>query len=165
MHGMVRKGILMKYPLLSPCVQETFQVKVPKTEERSMWCLWGLQKPPRRECDRWNEISTREPIARQKLKISKLKVKLLVAAFDLQKVLLCPYGEASSFYYFQRLATHNFTVTNILSMKASCHYWSEAECHKGSCEVVSSLMKYIKAKGNEGFQKFELFCDRCGGAK
>ena len=48
-------------------------------------------------------------------------------------------------------------------MKTSCCYWSEAECHKGSCEVAPSLMKYIKAKSNEGFQRFGLFCDRSGG--
>ena len=38
---------------------------------------------------------------------------VLTAAFDLEKVLLCPHGPTSSFYYVKRLKLHNFTVTDI----------------------------------------------------
>ena len=40
------------------------------------------------------------------------------AAFDLQKVLLTPYGPTSSFYYSRRLANHNFTITELDTIKS-----------------------------------------------
>ena len=46
---------------------------------------------------------------------------LLVAAFDLQNILLCSYGETSSFDYSWRLATHTFTDTDTVIMKTSCY--------------------------------------------
>ena len=87
----------------------------------------------------------------------------IVVAFDLQKVLLCPHGETSSFYYSRRLKVHNFTVTNINTMETSCFLWTEVEAKKGACEVATSYKRYIKAKANEGVKKIHGFCDRCGG--
>lgn len=86
-----------------------------------------------------------------------------VAAFDLQKVLLTPYGQTSSFYYSRRLANHNFTVTELESMSTYCYFWSENECQKGSCEVASSLERFLSKKNEVGVNEFHFFSDRCGG--
>ena len=85
------------------------------------------------------------------------------AAFDLQKVLLTPYGQTSSFYYSRRLANHNFTVTELDSMSTWCYFWSESECQKGSCEVATSLEKFISARNEIGIKKIHFFSDHCGG--
>ena len=67
---------------------------------------------------------------------------VLVAAFDLEKVLLCPHGQTSSFYYCKRLTLHNFTVTDIVSMKKTMYYmWQEEEAEKGSCEMATALQQ------------------------
>ena len=52
---------------------------------------------------------------------------VLAAVFDLQKVLLCPNGQTSSFYYSRRLANHNFTITELDNMNTHCYFWSESE--------------------------------------
>jgi len=41
-------------------------------------------------------------------------MKFAAAAFDLEKVLLTPHGQTSSFYYSRRLSHHNFTVTEVV---------------------------------------------------
>lgn len=88
---------------------------------------------------------------------------VLAAAFDLQKVMLCPHGQVSSFYYSRRLANHNFTVTELDNMKTSCYFWNEADCQVGSCEVATCLQKFIQKRAVEGINEFNFFCDRCGG--
>ena len=82
------------------------------------------------------------------------------SAFDLEKVLLAPHGQTSSFYYSKRLKIHNFTVTDITNMETFCYVWHEGEAAKGSCEVGSCLQKYL---GQTDATKVNLFSDRCGG--
>ena len=89
--------------------------------------------------------------------------EMLVAAFDLEKVLLCPHGQTSSFYYCKRLKVHNFTVTDIVSMKTSCFIWHEGEAEKGSCEISTALQQYLRKAKSDGKKKIHLFADRCGG--
>ena len=88
---------------------------------------------------------------------------VLAAAFDLQKVLLCPYGQTTSFYYSQNLANHNFTVTGLDSMNTHCYFWDESECQKGSCEIATSLHRFFKKRALDGISDFYLFSDRCRG--
>jgi len=57
--------------------------------------------------------------------------KVLTAAFDLEKVLLAPHGQTSSFYYSRRLKNHNFTITDIATMETYCFLWNEEEAKKG----------------------------------
>ncbi|XP_066927921.1 uncharacterized protein [Clytia hemisphaerica] len=46
----------------------------------------------------------------------------------------------------ERLANHNFTVTELDTMLTYCYFWSENECQKGSCEVAISLESFISKK-------------------
>ena len=94
---------------------------------------------------------------------SEANQKTLSAAFDLEKVLLCPHGPTSSFYYSQRLKIHNFTITNIANMQTYCFLWNESECEKGSSEIATALQKYISDMACEDFEIIHLFADRCGG--
>ena len=57
--------------------------------------------------------------------------EMVPAAFDLQKALLTPYSQTSSFYYSRRLANYNLMVTEIQNILISCYFWSESECNKG----------------------------------
>lgn len=101
---------------------------------------------------------------KEKSKISaQSKTTMIAAAFDLQKVLLTPFGQTGSFFYSRRLANYNFTVTEINNMNTTCYFWSEFECQKGSCEIATSIQKFINNKVSDGFDEFCFFCDRCGG--
>lgn len=118
------------------------------------------------KADQASHMREKEDVKRikeQLKEMGKMDKSLVVAAFDLQKVILSPYGQVSSFYYSRRLANHNFTITDIVSMETSCFFWNEAQCQKGSCEVATSLYLWLKTKCQQGVTKFELFCDRCGG--
>ena len=89
--------------------------------------------------------------------------EMVAAAFDLQKVLLTPYGQTSSFHYSRSLKNYNFMVTEIQNMSTSCYFWSESECNKGSCEVATALKSYLVKRRSEGIKHFHLFSDRHGG--
>ena len=78
---------------------------------------------------------------------AKAEIEKTTAAFELEKVLLCPFGETSSFYYSRRLKNHNFTVTTLDSMEIFCYLWHEGEGEKASC---TTLFKCIEAKGIDG---------------
>ena len=90
-------------------------------------------------------------------------MKFAAAAFDLEKVLLTPHGQTSSFYYSRRLSHHNFTVTELDNMSTWCYFWSEHECERGACEISTGLFKYLVTRRNAGITDFHLFSDRCGG--
>ena len=118
------------------------------------------------QADQDNHLKDKETVRNLKDSLkrqAKEDQTLLVAAFDLQKVLLSPFGQTGSFYYSRRLANHNFTITNIANMETYCYFWTEAECQKGSCEVATGLLKYIADNSKKGVKRFEFFSDRCGG--
>ena len=97
---------------------------------------------------------------KSKMKVEGEKEGVVSAAFDLEKVLLVPHGPTSSFYYSKRLKVHNFTVTDITTMKTHCFVWHEGEAGKGSSEIGTCLTKYIR---QVEAKKVNLFSDRCGG--
>ena len=76
--------------------------------------------------------------------------EMVAAAFDLQKVLLTPYGQTSSFHYSRSLKNYNFMVTQIQNMSTSCYFWSESECNKGSCQVATALKSYLVKRRSQG---------------
>jgi len=82
------------------------------------------------------------------------------SAFDLEKVLLAPHGQTSSFYYSKRLKIHNFTITDITSMETHCYVWHEGEAAKGSSEVATCLQQFLQQTQETNVN---LFSDRCGG--
>ena len=41
--------------------------------------------------------------------------------------------------------------------------WNENEAEKASCEVATSMQKFLEIKRAEGKQCINLFSDRCGG--
>ena len=84
-------------------------------------------------------------------------------AFDLEKVLLCPQGPTSAFYYSRRLKNHNLTMTDINTMETSCYIWNEEQAEKGSCEIATCCRMFLATKRNEGCTKLHMFSDRCSG--
>ena len=85
------------------------------------------------------------------------------AAFDLQQVLLSPYGQTSDFFYSRRLKNFNLTVTELDSMKTYCNLWHEGEGNKGSCEIGTAVLKFLAEKKKEGNERVYFFSDACGG--
>ena len=105
--------------------------------------------------------------AREFKKEMKMKAKetecVVTAAFDMQKVLLLPHGETSSFYYSRRLRVTNLSITELDSMVTRCYIWDESQAKKGSCEVSSIVFKFLKEMHLAGKKVIHFFSDRCGG--
>ena len=76
----------------------------------------------------------------------------VTAAFDLEQVLLSPYGPTGAYYYSRRLKNHNLTFTEIDNMKTSALRVHSTEKHKGSCEIGTGIAKFL-----------DLYSDKCGG--
>jgi len=89
--------------------------------------------------------------------------ELCVAVFDLQKVLNTPQGEASSFYYKRKFAVYNFTVYDIGKKLGYCYMWNESEAKRGSNEIGTCLMKFLKYMTDKGVKEFCFYSDNCGG--
>ena len=98
-------------------------------------------------------------IKREKKEEANENKDVTTAAFDLEQVLLSPYGPTGAFYYSRRLQNHNLTVTEINTMKTYAYLWNEHEVAKGSCEVATCVLKFLKAKKEEGAMIVYLFCD------
>ncbi|KAF0699609.1 Uncharacterized protein FWK35_00038188 [Aphis craccivora] len=106
-------------------------------------------------------------IARDKKNIDKTRAindpEVCVAVFDLQKVLITPKSEVSSFYYKRKLATYNFTVYDIGKKIGYCYTWNEREAKRGSSEIATCLLKFMKHKKENGVKDFSFYSDNCGG--
>jgi len=113
------------------------------------------------------ELLKNKSIARDKKNIDKTRAindpEVCVAVFDLQKVLITPKSEVSSFYYKRKLATYNFTVYDIGKKIAYCYTWNEREAKRGSSEIATCLLKFMKHKKENGVKDFSFYSDNCGG--
>ena len=65
---------------------------------------------------------------------------VVTLAFDLQHVLLSPYGPTGAFYFSCRLKSPNLSVTEISNMNTYAYLWSEHEARKESCEVSLAVL-------------------------
>jgi len=106
-------------------------------------------------------------IARDKKNFDKNRTvnepELCVAVFDLQKVLTTPQSEASSFYYKRKFAVYNFTIFDIGKKLGYCYVWNESEAKRGSNEIATCLLKFVKCMVEKGINEFCFYSDNCGG--
>lgn len=76
------------------------------------------------------------------------------ACFDLQKVLICPRSEVSAFFYRNKISMYNFTVYDTRLHEGHCNLWTEVDARKGSNEVGTCVLKFIRAKVLAGIKEF-----------
>ncbi|KAK3913144.1 putative 2-phosphosulfolactate phosphatase [Frankliniella fusca] len=98
----------------------------------------------------------------EELKSSEeLQQKVCVLTCDLEKVLLCPKGENSDFYYKSKLSVYNFTIFVSGEQKGQCYVWDQTEARKGSAEITSMLWSFIQMKVAAGIEEFRIYSDNC----
>lgn len=147
-----------------------FKLKFQKPKkDKCATCTAYLNKPSRSEQEeeeqrkhQSDKAYTRK-IKEERKKESEENEEVCCAAFDLQQVLLSPFGQTGDFYYSRRLKNHNFTITEISTMGTWCYLWHEGEENKGACEISTSLFKYLCEMKKQGVRKVYLFSDACGG--
>ncbi len=89
--------------------------------------------------------------------------KITAGCFDLQQVLQCPNGKASDFYYKRKLGVYNCSVYDLTTAEGFCYMWPEHLAGRGSNEIASCVLDYIKKKSEEGYKIVFLFSDNCPG--
>ena len=47
----------------------------------------------------------------------------MCVTFDLQKVLIVPYGDHALFYYKRNLSVYNLTLCNLITKQGYCYVW------------------------------------------
>lgn len=82
--------------------------------------------------------------------------------FDLQKTLPTPSLTTNKVYYLRTLWTYNFGVHDLGNNKGYMYTWDESVASRGSSEVASCLLKFIK-RLPECTKKIIAFSDSCGG--
>lgn len=69
----------------------------------------------------------------------------VVAVYDLQAVLTCPHGEASSYYYISKLAVYNLTIAELKGDKTvNCYTWDETQEKRGVIEIGGCVLEYLQ---------------------
>ena len=78
-------------------------------------------------------------------KESKMNKNVHAITFDLQKVLHIPHGNVSTYYYKRKLCVFNLTIYSLGTKSVKCFVWSEVAGKRGSNEIGTCLLKYLKA--------------------
>jgi hypothetical protein len=98
------------------------------------------------------------------------KSNSVVAVCDLQAVLPCPKGDASSFCYVSKLNVFNFTVFNLQTNDVQCYLWHEGLAQRGANETGSCVLRYLELlqqNSNSTDEKKEIdvifYSDNCAG--
>ncbi|XP_031329067.1 uncharacterized protein LOC116160073 [Photinus pyralis] len=87
-----------------------------------------------------------------------------VCVFDLQQVLPCPKIEVGPAYYKSKLSTFNLTVFDIGKKQGYCFMWHEVIAARGSCEIGSCILAFLKRKALEdNCTEFSFYADNCAG--
>ena len=81
--------------------------------------------------------------------------------FDLQKALPTPKLETNKVYYLRQLWCYNFGIHDCGSNKGYMHVWDETQASRGSQEVMSCLLHYLKTHNIP--TQLNAFSDACGG--
>lgn len=80
----------------------------------------------------------------------KLANDTITTSFDLQKVLITPYKESMLLYYSRKYAVYNFTLYVSGTQNIFCFTWGESDGKRGSNEIVTCLLKYLKDIDSRG---------------
>lgn len=145
----------------------------------------GFHQPKKDQCDvchifRNVRVPTEEQMSQQKAHIEEKNIarrmkkqdkragrksngSIVAAVFDFEKVLSCPYGDVSTFYYKRKLSCLNFTVYDLGKKKGICYMWDETEGKRGANDVSSCLLNYIDKHVKEGATEFRFWSDNCTG--
>lgn len=93
---------------------------------------------------------------------AKTNKNLLVFTFDMEKVQSLPAMNTSVVFYKRQLSVYNVGINRCHDNQAFMALWTEDEAKRGSQEVCSSILAFLKTQ-NVTNQRVKSFSDSCGG--
>ena len=90
---------------------------------------------------------------------------VIVCTYDLQAVMSCPQGKASSFYYVSKLGVYNFTIVNLKEDECYCFMWDETQAQRGATEIGTCVLKYLTTLNSTANGPIDVifYSDNCCG--
>lgn len=77
---------------------------------------------------------------------------------------MTPKTEVSEQYYRSKLSTYNLTVFDLGKKQGFCYMWHEALGQRGSAEIGSCILEFIKENiMRHSVKEFSFFSDNCAG--
>lgn len=155
-----KKNLSFKQPYVDTCALcDEYKMKLRnknlQDEEKSKICL-------EREAHLKKVDIAFETKANDKEAAKNSAGKIVVRAFDLQKVLETPSLTTGNSFYKRQLSTYNLTIHDLATNKASSYLWYECIGGRGSDEIASVLFLDIK-KLNDDVEKIIYYSDNCTG--
>jgi hypothetical protein len=151
------------------CEEYNFSFHVPK-KDQCQTCVTYWQAEERDEVTEimkteFEEHQKRKTLARGEKDLDKSFAKKKhtyhAATFDLEAVLPVPCSLVSQVYYKRKLSCYNLSVYSLADGKTTCFMWNESEGKRGSCEIATCLLLYLKSLPSANHVCF--FSDSCPG--
>ncbi|XP_026733787.1 uncharacterized protein LOC113498078 [Trichoplusia ni] len=142
---------------------------VPKKDQCDQCHIFkNLKNPSEVEQDTFAKHQDRKKIARAMKTADKESAKnsngeIVCAVFDFEKVLTCPHGQVSIFYYKRKLSCLNFTIFDMGNKHGTCYMWDETIAKRGANDVSSCLIDFIDCNVQKGVREFLFWSDNCAG--
>ena len=105
----------------------------------------------------------RKKKARKSKKADKKSTTLTAAVFDLQQVMICPKLSNGSSFYLRKLSVYNLTVLKLNNMAGYCYTWAEIDGKRGTNEIATALITWLREQDEQQQQHIVLYSDSCGG--
>ena len=143
---------------------------VPKKDQCSTCSIYAMKKTggsvDEKEEELYQQHLKRKQQAREQKEADKQEAlkdpTKHVVTVDLQAVLQAPCGLVSQLYYKRKLSVYNFTVYSLADGKGTCFIWDETEGMRGSCEIATCLVMYLRSLPRT-VKEVTIYSDCCGG--
>ena len=139
----------------------------------------GLHQPKQDQCDICcahnvgsisDEVHADHVAKKEEARQSKANDKLFAAdgkcemvTMDVQAVQLVPQLQASSLYFKQKLAVHNFTFYNVETSDVVCYVWHEGEGEVTANVFTLCIVHFIENETTcTPIREILLYSDECG---
>jgi len=96
-------------------------------------------------------------------KEAKNNGNLLSFSYDLQKTQPIPYLNTNRAYYTRQLSLFNLGINRFSDNKGYMCIWHEGEGKRGSTEVASCILEFLKNNPMSEIKQIHTFSDSCGG--
>lgn len=132
------------------CNDYNYSFHVPKKDQCNTCNMYNQSKDNSTELtEKYQKHIERKVRARQEKdndkKYSKENRSYHTAAFDLEAVLPVPCSLVNQAYYKRKLSCYNLSVYSLGDARGKCYLWNETEGKRGSCEIATCLLMYIKS--------------------